>query len=189
MPLITLLLRWPPRLTCKRPRSMSFSPVRQVAATYKTFNVFAHDGRDWHRTRHRLRPLCRRAERFKRKHPEVTVQLQVENTRRCCQAVTRGHVDIAIVGGEIPHDLAHLLQARRPRPWPFARACSAHHRSGAMLCRSDCIGPHALGSATYFRFTAADNVRRSGALPLGRFGGLLWARLYQIFSAACLLTS
>jgi len=50
------------------------------------------------------------AERFKRKHPEVTVQLQVENTRRCCQAVTRGHVDIAVVGGEIPHDLAHLLQ-------------------------------------------------------------------------------
>ena len=38
------------------------------------------------------------------------MQLQVENTRRCCQAVTRGHVDIAIVGGEIPHDLAHLLQ-------------------------------------------------------------------------------
>ena len=38
------------------------------------------------------------------------MQLQVENTRRCCQAVTRGHVDIAVVGGEIPHDLAHLLQ-------------------------------------------------------------------------------
>ena len=62
---------------------------------------------------HRLRLVCGGAERFKRKHPEVTVQLQVENTRRCCQAVTRGHVDIAIVGGEIPHDLAHLLQARR----------------------------------------------------------------------------
>ena len=38
------------------------------------------------------------------------MQLQVENTRRCCQAVTRGHVDIAVVGGEFPHDLAHLLQ-------------------------------------------------------------------------------
>ncbi len=69
-----------------------------------------------------FQPVCRGAERFKRKHPEVTVQLQVENTRRCCQAVTRGHVDIAIVGGEIPHDLAHLLQARRPPPWPAGRA-------------------------------------------------------------------
>lgn len=42
----------------------------------------------------------------------MTVHLQVENTRRCCLAVTRGEVDIAIVGGSIPHDLQHLLQAR-----------------------------------------------------------------------------
>ena len=67
-----------------------------------------------------------RAERFKRKHPEVTVQLQVENTRRCCQAVTRGHVDIAIVGGEIPHDLAHLLQARHTRSRPAVLSGPTH---------------------------------------------------------------
>jgi hypothetical protein len=43
-------------------------------------------------------------------HPEVVVHLQVENTRRCCAAVARGEVNIAIVGGEIPRELEHLLQ-------------------------------------------------------------------------------
>lgn len=52
--------------------------------------------------------LC--AERYKRRHPEVLVHLQVENTRRCCAAVARGEVNIAIVGGDIPRELEHLLQ-------------------------------------------------------------------------------
>lgn len=55
-------------------------------------------------------------ERFKRKHPEVGVQLQVENTRRCCLAVVDGDVDIAVVGGVIPKDLEHIVQVMdRPR--------------------------------------------------------------------------
>lgn len=49
-------------------------------------------------------------ERFKQKHREVTVQLEVENTARCCAAVSRGEVDVAVVGGQIPADLEHLLQ-------------------------------------------------------------------------------
>jgi len=40
----------------------------------------------------------------------VTVTLQVENTARCCGAVSRGEVDVAVVGGAIPADLEHLLQ-------------------------------------------------------------------------------
>lgn len=36
--------------------------------------------------------------------------LQVENTARCCGAVSRGEVDVAVVGGTIPADLEHLLQ-------------------------------------------------------------------------------
>lgn len=55
-----------------------------------------------------------RAERFKRLHPEVAVHLQVENTRRCCGAVARGEADLALVGGVMPPDLEHLLQARFP---------------------------------------------------------------------------
>lgn len=57
-----------------------------------------------------------RAERFKRLHPDVAVHLQVENTRRCCGAVARGEADLALVGGVMPPDLEHLLQARCSAP-------------------------------------------------------------------------
>lgn len=40
------------------------------------------------------------------------MHLQVENTRRCCAAVARGEVNIAIVGGEVPKELEHLIQVR-----------------------------------------------------------------------------
>ena len=42
------------------------------------------------------------------------MHLQVENTRRCCGAVARGEADLALVGGVMPPDLEHLLQARCP---------------------------------------------------------------------------
>ena len=38
------------------------------------------------------------------------MQLQVDNTTRCCQAVANGDVDIAVVGGAIPSALQHLVQ-------------------------------------------------------------------------------
>ena len=47
---------------------------------------------------------------FKKAHPGVALQLAVENTRRCCAAVARGEADIAVVGGEVPSDLARLLR-------------------------------------------------------------------------------
>lgn len=49
------------------------------------------------------------AEKFKREYDQVGVNLVVENTRRCCQAVARGELDFAVVGGKIPHDVKHLL--------------------------------------------------------------------------------
>ena len=54
-----------------------------------------------------------RAAEFKREHSEVGVHLVVENTRRCCQAVSRGELDFAVVGGKIPVDLQHLLLVSR----------------------------------------------------------------------------
>lgn len=38
------------------------------------------------------------------------MHLQVENTRACCAAVAAGEANIAIVGGEVPRELEHLLQ-------------------------------------------------------------------------------
>ena len=49
------------------------------------------------------------AEKFKREHCHVGINLVVENTRRCCQAVARGELDFAVVGGQIPPDVKHLL--------------------------------------------------------------------------------
>ncbi|CAK0737405.1 hypothetical protein CVIRNUC_000907 [Coccomyxa viridis] len=56
--------------------------------------------------------LPRLIERYKKSHPEVLVHLLVENTRRCCAAVARGEVNLAIVGGDIPRELEHLIQVR-----------------------------------------------------------------------------
>ncbi len=39
--------------------------------------------------------------------------LAVENSRRACDAVARGDADCAIIGGEVPAELADALQARR----------------------------------------------------------------------------
>ena len=71
-----------------------------------------------------------RAGEYKLQHAAVAVHLQVENTRRCCLAVTRGECDLAIVGGEMPCDMDHLLQAGpAPRPsmaaWPVGPAVQA----------------------------------------------------------------
>ena len=41
------------------------------------------------------------------------MHLLVENTRRCCAAVARGEVNLAIVGGDIPRELEHLIQVCR----------------------------------------------------------------------------
>ena len=49
------------------------------------------------------------AEKFKREYSQVSINLVVENTRRCCQAVARGELDFAVVGGQIPPDVKHLL--------------------------------------------------------------------------------
>lgn len=53
------------------------------------------------------------------------MQLQVENTARCCAAVSRGEVDVAVVGGQIPADLEHLLQVQVASFWEFGvHACA-----------------------------------------------------------------
>lgn len=41
---------------------------------------------------------------------QVTVTLQVEQSRRACDAVARGEADCAIIGGDIPEDLESILQ-------------------------------------------------------------------------------
>jgi DNA-binding transcriptional LysR family regulator len=47
---------------------------------------------------------------FRQKYPQVTVQLKVHSTRRIAWNVANGHVNLAIIGGEIPLELKNILQ-------------------------------------------------------------------------------
>ena len=47
---------------------------------------------------------------FRQKYPDVAVQLQVHSTRRTSWSVANGQIDLAIIGGELPSDLAEQLQ-------------------------------------------------------------------------------
>lgn len=46
---------------------------------------------------------------FRQKYPDVAVQLHVHSTRRTAWSVANGQVDLAIIGGEIPSELAESL--------------------------------------------------------------------------------
>ncbi|BAY96648.1 transcriptional regulator, RbcR homolog [Tolypothrix tenuis PCC 7101] len=47
---------------------------------------------------------------FRQKYPDVAVQLHVHSTRRTAWSVANGQVDLAIIGGEIPGELAESLE-------------------------------------------------------------------------------
>jgi DNA-binding transcriptional LysR family regulator len=47
---------------------------------------------------------------FRRLHPQISVQLQVQSTRRVARGVVDGQLDLAIVGGTIPADLQDQLE-------------------------------------------------------------------------------
>ncbi|MEE3719421.1 LysR family transcriptional regulator [Tumidithrix elongata RA019] len=47
---------------------------------------------------------------FRKKYPEVAVQLHVHSTRRTAWSVANGQVDLAIIGGEIPAELLDSLE-------------------------------------------------------------------------------
>ena len=47
---------------------------------------------------------------FRQKYPQVAVQLQVHSTRRIAWSVANGHINLAIIGGEVPLELKNMLQ-------------------------------------------------------------------------------
>jgi DNA-binding transcriptional LysR family regulator len=46
---------------------------------------------------------------FRKKYPDVSVQLHVHSTRRTAWSVANGQVDLAIIGGEVPAELQDML--------------------------------------------------------------------------------
>jgi DNA-binding transcriptional LysR family regulator len=47
---------------------------------------------------------------YKQRYPQISIQLQVQSTRKIAWAVANGQIDIAIVGGEIPYELKNILK-------------------------------------------------------------------------------
>ncbi len=47
---------------------------------------------------------------FRKKYPQVEIQLQVHSTRRTSWAVANGLVDLAIIGGKVPLELQEILE-------------------------------------------------------------------------------
>ncbi len=47
---------------------------------------------------------------FRKKYPDVSVQLQVHSTRRTGWSVANGQIDLAIIGGELPPELKEILE-------------------------------------------------------------------------------
>ncbi len=47
---------------------------------------------------------------FRKKYPDVAVQLHVHSTRRTAWSVANGQIDLAIIGGEIPVELQEALE-------------------------------------------------------------------------------
>jgi DNA-binding transcriptional LysR family regulator len=47
---------------------------------------------------------------FRKKYPQIIVQLHVDSTRHICWNVANGQIDLAIIGGEVPIELRQTLQ-------------------------------------------------------------------------------
>lgn len=68
---------------------------------------------------------------FRQKYPQVLVQLQVHSTRRISWGVANGHINLAVIGGEVPLELKNTLQVTAyaedelalilPRLHPFSK--------------------------------------------------------------------
>ena len=47
---------------------------------------------------------------FRHKYPQIAIELQVYSTRKISWGVANGRIDLAVVGGEIPHELKNSLE-------------------------------------------------------------------------------
>lgn len=47
---------------------------------------------------------------FRHKYPQIAIELQIHSTRKISWGIENGNLDLAIVGGEIPHELQNTLE-------------------------------------------------------------------------------
>ena len=46
---------------------------------------------------------------FRNNYPQINIELQVHSTRKISWGVANGHIDLAVVGGEVPQELKNIL--------------------------------------------------------------------------------
>ena len=87
---------------------------------------------------------------FRHKYPQIEIELQVHSTRRIAWGIENGQIDLAIVGGEIPMELAETLDITSYAEDELALIIPSSHPFAAL----DCIQKEDLYR---LRFIALDN--------------------------------
>ncbi len=70
---------------------------------------------------------------FRKKYPDVAVQLHVHSTRRTAWSVANGQIDLAIIGGEIPPELHESLTIQPYMEDELALILPVFHRFSKQL--------------------------------------------------------
>ena len=71
---------------------------------------------------------------FRHKYPQITVELQVYSTRKISWGVANGSIDLAVVGGEVPHELQSILDVTSYAEDELALILPLSHPFSALKC-------------------------------------------------------
>ncbi|BDA41067.1 probable ruBisCO transcriptional regulator [Coccomyxa sp. Obi] len=109
---------------------------------------------------------------FRTRNPGVTVTLQVDQSRRACDAVARGEADCAIIGGDVPEDLEAILQVTPYAHDELVLIVPRHHE----LAKRGSIALEQLYTLPLVSLNQGSSVQL-GQEKLLRQHGILWRHL------------
>lgn len=93
---------------------------------------------------------------FRHLYPQVAVQLHVHSTRRTCWSLVNGQVDLAIIGGEVPAELAESISVTPYAEDELALVLPASHP----LAVSDQIAKEDLYKLNFITLDAQSTIRK-----------------------------
>lgn len=94
---------------------------------------------------------------FKKKYPNITVQSQVHSTRRTCHSVVKGHIDMGIIGGDVPLDLHSALEVIPYAADEIVLILPTHHP----LAQTETIQRDDLYGLKYIALDAQSTIRKA----------------------------
>jgi DNA-binding transcriptional LysR family regulator len=93
---------------------------------------------------------------FRKKYPDVAVQLHVHSTRRTAWSVVNGQIDLAIIGGEIPLELLESLEVIPYAEDELVLVVPAQHE----LANTDSIKTEELYRLKFITLDAQSTIRK-----------------------------